>query len=110
MSSPSQRITTLSGGNQQKALLGRALMLGPGVLLLDEPTQGVDVGAKSEIYDIIHDMTSHGLGLLAASSEIPEILAIADRCAVLSRGRLAGILPREEMNEAAILTLAFAGH
>jgi ribose transport system ATP-binding protein len=110
MTSPSQRITTLSGGNQQKALLGRALMLGPGVLLLDEPTQGVDVGAKSEIYDIIHDMTSHGLGLLAASSEIPEILAIADRCAVLSRGRLAGILSREEMNEAAILTLAFAGH
>lgn len=110
MSSASQRITTLSGGNQQKALLARALMLGPDVLLLDEPTQGVDVGAKSEIYDIIHGMTSSGLSLLVASSEIPEILAIADRCAVLSRGRLAGILRRDEMNEAAILTLAFSGH
>ena len=108
---PSQRITTLSGGNQQKALLGtRADAWTRRAAPRRADTRR---GCRREVGDLRHHPrhdVDTASGCLVASSEIPEILAIADRCAVLSRGRLAGILRREEMNEAAILTLAFAGH
>jgi len=110
MASAEQAIPTLSGGNQQKAILARALMAEPRLLLLDEPTHGVDVGAKSDIYDIIHRLACEGLSIIVASSELPEIMAIADRCAVFSAGRLVAILDRAEMAEEAILNLAFQGH
>jgi ribose transport system ATP-binding protein len=105
-----QPISTLSGGNQQKVIFARALMAGPKLLLLDEPTHGVDVGAKTDLYAIIAQAAEQGLSVLMASSEVPEILALCDRVAVLSKGRIAGILTREEMNEDAILTLAFREH
>ncbi|WP_246018332.1 sugar ABC transporter ATP-binding protein [Pelagibacterium montanilacus] len=108
MGSIRQPITSLSGGNQQKALFGRALLADPRILLLDEPTHGVDVGAKSEIYDIIHGLADQGLGIIVASSELPEIMALADRCVVFAGGRIAGILSRDQMSDDAILELAFS--
>ncbi|MBB3930304.1 ABC-type sugar transport system ATPase subunit [Kaistia hirudinis] len=102
-----QPITSLSGGNQQKALFARALLAEPKVLLLDEPTHGVDVGAKAEIYDIVHRFAESGAGVLFASSELPEIMALADRCVVFAGGRVAGVLERAAMTEDAILHLAF---
>lgn len=110
MASDLQPISTLSGGNQQKVIFARALMAQPRLLLLDEPTHGVDVGAKADLYTIIAEAAEKGLSVLMASSEIPEILALCDRVAVLSKGRLAGILSRDEMSEDRILTLAFREH
>ena len=107
MASIEQPISSLSGGNQQKALFGRALMAKPRILLLDEPTNGVDVGAKSEIYDIVHDIARSGVSVVFASSELPEILAIADRCLVFSGGRVVGEFDRQSMTEDGILTSAF---
>lgn len=107
MGSIDQPITSLSGGNQQKALLGRALLADPKILLLDEPTHGVDVGAKSEIYDIIHELAAQGLGIIVASSELPEIMAVADRCVVFAGGRVSGVLSRHEMTDDTILDKAF---
>ena len=105
-----QQITSLSGGNQQKAIFGRAVMSEPKLLLLDEPTHGVDVGAKSEIYGIIHDLAREGLSVIVSSSELPEVFAIADRCVVFSQGELVGNLDRSEMTEQGILRLAFTNH
>jgi ribose transport system ATP-binding protein len=102
-----QPIVSLSGGNQQKALFGRALLAAPRVLLLDEPTHGVDVGAKAEIYGIVHDLAASGAGVVFASSELPEIMALADRCVVFAGGGVAGVLDRDSMSEDAILGLAF---
>ena len=110
MASDQQPIATLSGGNQQKVIFARALMTEPRLLLLDEPTHGVDVGAKADIYTIVSEAAGQGLAVLMASSEVPEILALCDRVAVLSKGRLAGILGREDMTEDRILTLAFREH
>lgn len=105
-----QPISTLSGGNQQKAIFARALMAEPRLLLLDEPTHGVDVGAKSELYDIVSREAEKGLTVLIASSEVPEILALCNRVAVLSKGRLAGVVDRADMTEDRILTMAFMEH
>jgi len=110
MANDLQPISTLSGGNQQKVIFARALMAEPQLLLLDEPTHGVDVGAKADLYTIIAQAAEQGLTVLMASSEVPEILALCDRVAILSKGRLAGILERSEMSEDRILTLAFREH
>lgn len=103
-------ITSLSGGNQQKALLARAYFTNADILLLDEPTHGVDVGAKEEIYGLIREMADTGITVIFASSEIPELLALADRCLVLSQQSLAGVLTHEEMSEQRLLALAFSRH
>jgi ABC-type sugar transport system ATPase subunit len=103
-----QPITSLSGGNQQMALFARALLARPKVLLLDEPTHGVDVGAKAEIYDIISKLARDGTAVIVASSELPEILAIADRCVVFAGGQVAADLARADMTEENILAHAFA--
>ena len=84
------KIRTLSGGNQQKVILGRWLLTEPEVLLLDEPTRGIDVGAKYEIYQLIIDLASKGKSVLMVSSEMPELLGVCDRILVMSGGRLAG--------------------
>jgi rhamnose transport system ATP-binding protein len=99
-------VATLSGGNQQKVALGRWLAARPGVLLLDEPTQGIDVGAKSEIYRLIVELAGQGLALLMISSELPEVLGLSDRVAVMHEGRLVGVLPRERATPEAVLGLA----
>ena len=107
MANIAQPITSLSGGNQQKALFARGLLAMPKVLLLDEPTHGVDVGAKAEIYEIIRSFVQGGAGVILASSELPEILAIADRCIVFAGGRITAHLSRDEMTEESILSHAF---
>ncbi|MBZ0153658.1 MAG: ATP-binding cassette domain-containing protein, partial [Planctomycetes bacterium] len=99
---------TLSGGNQQKIVLGKWLAASPKVLLLDEPTRGVDVGARAEIYARLHALAGSGLAILFVSSELEEVLALADRVLVLHQGRLAGSLRRDEADEQRIMMLATA--
>ncbi len=103
-----QLAQTLSGGNQQKGVIAKWLLLQPRIVIFDEPTRGIDVGAKHAIYAIIHDLASRGTAVLVVSSELPEILGIANRILVLSRGRATGILPRSEFSEHAVMSLAVA--
>jgi ABC-type sugar transport system ATPase subunit len=107
--SPRVPVSTLSGGNQQKVLLGKWLETGPRLLMLDEPTRGVDVGAKGEIYRLLFEARSRGIGILISSSEIPELLTLCDRIVVMFRGRIAASLSRAEASEGAIAQLA-GGH
>jgi len=102
-----QAIRLLSGGNQQKAILARWLAE-PGlkVLILDEPTRGIDVGAKNEIYGLIHEVAANGCCVIVVSSELPEVLGIADRVVVMRDGAISGELPRGQASEAAVLSLA----
>jgi ABC-type sugar transport system ATPase subunit len=93
----------LSGGNQQKAIVARALLTEPRVLVLDEPTRGIDVGAKAEMFRLMRKLADRGLAILFASSELPEIMAVADRVLVLSRGRVRGIFEGAELTERNIL-------
>ena len=102
-------VSTLSGGNQQKVVLGKWLATEPSVLMLDEPTRGVDIGAKGEIYRLLLDAAGRGLGVLVSSSEIPELLVLCDRILVLFRGRIVASLSREEATEARIAHFA-GGH
>jgi ABC-type sugar transport system ATPase subunit len=95
-------VATLSGGNQQKVVLGKWLSTQPRLLLLDEPTRGVDVGAKAEIYRLLLEASRRGIGVLVSSSEIPELLTLCDRIVVLFRGRVAAVLSRDEATEARI--------
>jgi erythritol transport system ATP-binding protein len=99
-------VTSLSGGNQQKVLIARCLMRGPTLLLLDEPTRGVDVGAKAEIYGILRRLAAQGIGVLFASSEIEEIRALADRALVLCQGRISAEFGRNEMTDEALFAAA----
>ena len=99
-------VGNLSGGNQQKVVLGKWLGLAPRILLLDEPTRGIDVGAKDEIYDLIGQLADSGISILLASSEIPELLSICDRVMVLCEGRVTGFLGPDEMTLDAIKQLA----
>ena len=105
---PSQRtkIRNLSGGNQQKVILGRWLLTEPEVLLLDEPTRGIDVGAKYEIYQLIINLAEQGKSVIMVSSEMPELLGVCDRIIVMSGGKLAGELSREEADQEKIMSLA----
>jgi ABC-type sugar transport system ATPase subunit len=97
---------TLSGGNQQKVVLARWLALRPKVLLLDEPTRGIDIGAKAEIYRIIREIASRGVAVLMISSELPEVLGMSDRILVLREGRVAGVLPGPGTDERTVMALA----
>ena len=99
-------VLALSGGNQQKVALARWLATQPSVLVLDEPTQGVDVGSKAEIHALIQDLAERGLAILMISSELPEILGMSDRIAVMRRGTIAGVLPRAEATADTILAMA----
>lgn len=104
--SPKTLIMNLSGGNQQKVLLARWLLTDPEILLLDEPTRGIDVGAKYEIYSIIADLAQQGKSIIMISSEMPELLGMSDRVMVMSEGRLTGILDGEKATEEEIMRLA----
>jgi ABC-type sugar transport system ATPase subunit len=99
-------ITSLSGGNQQKAIIGRWLLTRPKVLLLDDPTRGVDVGAKAELYRLMAKLCEEGLGIIVTSSELPELLTLCDRILVLCEGRLTGEFPRTEATEQNIIEAA----
>ncbi|WP_030421460.1 sugar ABC transporter ATP-binding protein [Streptomyces sp. SCSIO 75703] len=101
-----QPITSLSGGNQQKAVLGRWLAINPGVLILDEPTRGVDIGAKAEIYAQLTALADKGLAILCSSSDLPELLTLTDRIAVMSEGRLAAVVDSADATEESVMTLA----
>ena len=100
------QIRSLSGGNQQKVIIGRWLLTKPEVLLLDEPTRGIDVGAKYEIYQLILDLANEEKGVIMVSSEMPELLGICDRILVMSGGRLAGEVDAKSTSQEEILTLA----
>lgn len=104
--SENQLIRNLSGGNQQKIAIAKALMTHPDVLILDEPTRGVDVGAKKEIYDLINEFKSQGKAVIMISSEMPEILGLSDRILVLSQGRITGEFDIESATQEAILKCA----
>jgi ABC-type sugar transport system ATPase subunit len=106
--SQEQPVGSLSGGNQQKVVLARWLARSPALLILDEPTRGVDVGAKSEIYAIIHELAAAGIAILMVSSELPEVLGVADRIVVMQNGRITGELSRAEATEERVLSLAMA--
>ena len=106
---PSVPVRTLSGGNQQKAVLARWLLRGCKVLLLDEPTRGVDVGARAELYAVVRRLADEGLGVLLVSSEVPEVLGLADRVLVLREGRVVHTAPAPELDEHRVLDLVMEG-
>ena len=107
--STEQTVRSLSGGNQQKVILAKWLMGEPKVIILDEPTRGIDVGAKYEIYQMIHHLAAQGLAVVMISSELPEILGMSDRILVMHEGRLTGELNRQEATQEKIMTLATGG-
>jgi simple sugar transport system ATP-binding protein/ribose transport system ATP-binding protein len=101
-------VNTLSGGNQQKVLLARTLLCQPNVLLADEPTRGVDIGAKRAIYDFLAELASEGIGVLLISSEVEEIIGLAHRVLVMRRGQIVAELEGDGIAENRILAAAFA--
>jgi D-allose transport system ATP-binding protein len=108
-SSIEQNITELSGGNQQKVLVGKWICIQPDVFIFDEPTRGIDVGAKAEIYRMMRELSNQGKAIIMVSSELPEILAICDRIAVFRAGRIVRILEGASASEEQILELAISG-
>ncbi|HBJ60776.1 MAG TPA: D-xylose ABC transporter ATP-binding protein, partial [Opitutae bacterium] len=99
----------LSGGNQQKIVLGKWLAMKPKLLMLDEPTRGIDVGAKREIYKLMEKLAGEGMAILFVSSEMEEVLGMADRAYVMHEGRISGELNRQELSEESIMNLATGG-
>lgn len=108
-SGPQQLISQLSGGNQQKVLLGRALAPGGRLLVLNEPTRGVDIGAKAEIHQLVNQLTARGTAVLMVSSDLPELLGMSDRIVVLSQGRVVGRLTGEDRTEENVIACATTG-
>ena len=104
--SQSTQIRSLSGGNQQKVILGRWLITNPEILLLDEPTRGIDVGAKYEIYQLILELAHKGKSVIMVSSEMPELLGVCDRIVVMSGGRVAGEVDAKNTTQEEIMALA----
>jgi ribose transport system ATP-binding protein len=104
-----QFVQFLSGGNQQKVVLGKWLAMNPKVLLLDEPTRGIDVGAKSEIYGLMEELAGKGMAILFVSSDMEEVLGMSDRALVMHEGRITGELERGELSEEAVMQLAVGG-
>ncbi|MBN8250987.1 sugar ABC transporter ATP-binding protein [Priestia flexa] len=100
---------SLSGGNQQKVVIAKWIGIGPKILILDEPTRGVDVGAKREIYQLMNELTERGVAIIMVSSELPEVLGMSDRVLVIHEGKLAGELSREEATQEKIMTYATGG-
>jgi rhamnose transport system ATP-binding protein len=99
-------VATLSGGNQQKVVLGKWLARGPSLLIIDEPTRGIDVGTKAEVHRILDGLVADGMAILMISSELPEVLGMADRVLVLHEGRMTAELSRSEANEDSIMRAA----
>jgi len=109
MASANQQVGTLSGGNQQKIVLARWLALRPKVLIVDEPTRGIDVGAKVEVHNLLFQMAASGIAIVVISSELPEIIALSDRVLLMRQGRVTGELARSEANQEKLMTLMAIG-
>jgi inositol transport system ATP-binding protein len=101
-----ERVENLSGGNQQKVLIGRWLLTNPKILILDEPTRGIDVGAKAEIHRLVTQLARQGVAVIMISSELPEVLGMSDRIMVMHHGRATGFLDRAEADQVKIMELA----
>ena len=110
LTNPQNLIGSLSGGNQQKVVVAKALLTSPRVLMMDEPTRGIDVGAKEEIFDIMTDLAQQGLGILFVSTELKEVMAIADRILVMSKGKITAEMSRAEATEQALVEASAVGH
>jgi len=108
--SQEQKVINLSGGNQQKVVIAKWLMLRPKILIMDEPTRGIDVGAKAEIYRLMHQLVQNGVSILMISSELPEILAMSDRIVCMCEGRVTGILPHAEATPERVMRYCTAQH
>ena len=104
-----QFVRNLSGGNQQKVVASKALMANPDIFIVDEPTRGIDVGAKTEIYGILNDIIAAGKSVIMVSSELPEALGMADRIYVMNEGKIKGVLTKEEATQEKIMQLALVG-
>ncbi|ARJ50737.1 sugar ABC transporter ATP-binding protein [Staphylococcus lutrae] len=102
-------VSALSGGNQQKVVLAKWMSTGPKIIILDEPTRGIDVGAKREIYQLMNELTAHGVSMIMISSELPEVIGMSDRVIVIHEGKIAGQLKGDAMTEEHIMTLATGG-
>lgn len=107
--SSAQMVGSLSGGNQQKVVIAKALMTNPKVLILDEPTRGIDVGAKAEIYQIMEELACQGISIIMISSELPEVLAMSDRIVIMSKGQVSGILDNNDLTQEIIMRYATEG-
>ena len=105
MAGPDQLVGNLSGGNQQKVVLARWLALGPRVLIVDEPTRGIDVGAKVEVHNLLFEMANAGIAVIAISSELPEILAISDRIVTMREGVVTGEIRRDDADQEKLMTM-----
>jgi inositol transport system ATP-binding protein len=105
MSGPEQLVANLSGGNQQKVVLARWLALGPKVLIVDEPTRGIDIGAKVEVHNLLFEMARRGIAVIAISSELPEVLAVADRIVTMREGRVTGEVMRADATQEKLMTM-----
>lgn len=103
-------ILSLSGGNQQKVVIGKGILTDPKILLMDEPSRGIDIGAKTEVFDIINQYAEQGLSIIVISSELKEIIAIADRVVVLSNGIKTGELSGDEIQEESLVLASYKGH
>ncbi|HCB48481.1 MAG TPA: D-xylose ABC transporter ATP-binding protein, partial [Chloroflexi bacterium] len=103
---PSQPVRELSGGNQQKVVLSRWLMTKPKVMLLDEPTRGIDIGAKAEVHRLMSELAAQGIAILMISSELPEILAMSDRIIVMREGRISGRFDKDEATAESVIAAA----
>ena len=106
---PEHACVNLSGGNQQKVVFAKWIYTEPKVLILDEPTKGVDIGAKKEIYSIVNDLAAKGVAIIMVSSELPEVLGMSDRIMVVREGSVRGILSKEVADQEKIMTLATGG-
>jgi ribose transport system ATP-binding protein len=106
---PEQEVRYLSGGNQQKVVIGKWLLADSKVLIMDEPTRGIDVGARVEIYELMNELTEGGDGILMISSDLPEVLGMSDRILVMSGGHITGELSAEEATQEKIMALATQG-
>ena len=107
---PAQEVSSLSGGNQQKVVIGKALLTQPRILLMDEPSRGIDVGAKADVFRTMRRLSRDGLGILFATSDLDEVMALSDRIAVMSNGRLTGLFERAEATEDLVVAASALGH
>ena len=107
---PDSPVSSLSGGNQQKVVIGKALLTNPKVLLMDEPSRGIDVGAKADVFLTMRKLAAQGLGIIFVTSDLEEVMALSDRIAVMSNGQMTALFDRSDATEAKVVAASAAGH